>query len=136
MRCPNCQQPNADDTNYCKHCGAPLGAPEQGNPKSVLKRSMTLVLIILTWEIMKSLAWLLIQKGIVPLLTGAAEIHDYRRVDLAYSITAWLFDLASIAIGVVFVVMAGYKPARALLIIYAAVHFLLLLIYRVWNLIL
>jgi hypothetical protein len=133
MECNNCKSANTENSVFCCQCGEAL-LSSAVNPNQIAKKSLTLVLIMLAWEIFMNIIWLIIAKGLVPLLNHGNIYWDRCNVDIIYKASGWLFGLVSIALGVTFAILARHKAARGLLIAYTVVHFVAFLIYYVADL--
>jgi len=130
MNCLKCASPNPDSANYCSQCGDPISGIAF-NQADKTKNSLALLVILTAWEIFLGIIWLIIQKGLVPLLTDSSDYTSYARVTVVYQAAGWLFSLVSIALGITFSILARNKAARIIFIIYAVMAFIGLIVYQV-----
>ena len=64
--CQSCNMSFEDDINYCKHCGTEL-VSETNKGNYISKRSLIIIMVILSWEYLKILLWIPIQSIILPM---------------------------------------------------------------------
>lgn len=130
MNCLKCASPNPDSAHYCSQCGDPISGIAF-NQADKTKSSLALLVILTAWEIFVGIIWMIIQKGLVPLLTDVSDYTSYERVEVVYKAAGWMFGLVSIALGVTFSILARHKAARIVFIVYAVMAFIGLIVYQV-----
>ncbi len=133
MNCTKCGAINPDTANFCNQCGESLSNAAVSETNK-LSRSLVLLVIVMSWELVMSLIWLLVQKVLTPMLTGTTDITDFDRVNLIYQSLGWFFSIVSIAMGITFSILARNKAARGILIAYTVINFISFIAYRVFEL--
>lgn len=128
MNCPRCGTPKEETDRFCSNCGMsfiykpPVTAPVNSNQPVVL------LLIIMAWEALTSLLWLLLQKFLSSSFRDSGM--DMVRI---YNIAGWVFESITIILLIIFSVIIRNNTARIFLIIFAVIKFGLLLWYRLFR---
>jgi hypothetical protein len=129
--CPKCQNPNADDAKTCISCGTVLSVVKNDQTLVNTNRSLMLLVIILAWELLMNINYIILNKVIVPLIDKGGDYSVYGTIDVIYKLIGWFDGLVSLTLGIVFLVMARHKAAKAILIVFVVVQALSLILYKI-----
>jgi hypothetical protein len=131
MNCLRCNTSNEEGAKFCKNCGMDLTYLPATKDENTIK-SITYILIVMSFEYFSWLIWFAIQKVIVPQFYQKDGSTDWDAANKLYKTIGWSVDILSILVLIIFTMLIKNKTARIFLIIFALVRIGLLLGYRVF----
>lgn len=130
MNCPRCSSPNYEGAKFCSNCGNTLGLPWQ-QPVETKDRSLTNLVILIGWSCFTSIVWLIVSKGVIPVIQKDGGSENWKMVSLIYDVMGWIFSIVTILLSLFLAITAKSKAAKIILIIFLAISVLQLIIYQV-----
>lgn len=130
MNCPRCSSPNYEGAHFCSNCGNTLDAPWQQQPQTK-DRGLTNLVILIGWSCFTSIVWMIVSKGVIPLIQKGSGSENWKMVSLIYDVMGWVFSLITILLSLFLAITAKNKTAKIILVIFLAISVLQLVIYHV-----
>lgn len=128
MNCPRCQTYNADQANFCNHCGTMLrdaNGPSAYNPFAFPQaqqpdKSATFLMILLSWELVLAIFQALGLYVFMHMLTPTpSNISGFYKI---FNVTSFVITTGML-IG--FAVAINNQRTRIFLLVYLALHVLI-----------
>jgi len=127
MNCRVCNTSNQEGANFCQNCGeglndfSPIYNPEKKGSKALL-----LAFIIISWECLVSVIWLILSKIIIP---GFKVPFD--SISNIYSVAGNIVTFLTVTLLIVFAIIVNNNTARTFFIIFAVIHVIVFFAYRI-----
>ena len=128
MACIACYQSREDGANFCRSCGDNLLTGENS------KMTVNLLIGLLGAELLVSIAWLVLQKVVVPFaFKSSMGGINWTRVDAFYKVFGWFTDIALIVVTLVCILLVKSRNARIFLIVYLIFRIVFAVSYRLFK---
>ena len=127
MFCPRCNAVNQDDAMFCQSCGAKLHIPQAVNATpNNNDKGLLYALIIMGWEMITMILWVVLQKVIVPVLKLPFE--SLRNV---YNAAEVVTTFVTVILLVIFAIIVNSNMARTFFIIFAVLRVIVFIAYKI-----
>lgn len=127
MNCIKCNAPNLPEAKFCGNCGDEL-APQT---KVADNYAIKALLIILGVEYLGSAAGLIIQRLVIPYLSGNGNPGS---ISTIYSVYGWTSDVIAIGVLLAFMISVKNEKVKTALIIFFVLRIIFLIGYRMTDL--
>lgn len=89
------------------------------------------LLILMAVEYVVSIAWLILQKVVIPVFFEKGGNTDWKKVSLLYKNFGWTMDILSLIAILIFTIIIPNKIARIFLLIFLGLKILFIIYYRI-----
>jgi len=89
------------------------------------------LLILMGIEYVISIAWFILQKGVIPVFFEKEGDTDWKKISLLYRNFGWTMDILSLIAILIFTIIIPNKVARIFLLIFLGLKILFIISYRV-----
>ncbi|MDF3026042.1 MAG: hypothetical protein K0S23_349 [Fluviicola sp.] len=94
-------------------------------------RTVYQLLILMAIEYVISIAWFILQKGVIPVFFEKEGNTDWTKVSLLYKNFGWTMDILSVIALLIFSIIIPNKIARIFLLVFLGLKVLFIISYRV-----